>query len=102
MKSSELKSLIKEATREVFHEEIKELLFEALKSQKTVISESPKSTLPPESRRAIYENILQETHKSFTTQDVGKFDPTGVDSINGSLPMGEVGMDQILNFIKPK
>ena len=47
-------------------------------------------------------DILGETALSFTSQDVQRFNPTGVDPVNGSLPSGDVGMDQIMNLMNPK
>ena len=40
MKSSEFKQLIKESVREVFREEIKEILLEAVRTPKAVVQES--------------------------------------------------------------
>lgn len=107
MKSNELKSLIKEAVKEVFSEEIKDIILEVLKLDKISISvegsESHKPSLFPDDKIALYKQMLQKTHESFTTKDIQRFNPPlGVDSINGSLPEGEVGMDQIFNFIKHK
>jgi vacuolar-type H+-ATPase subunit E/Vma4 len=51
MKASELKTLIKEACKEAFREEMKEILLEAVKSPKTIVQEGKK-----ESRHVVNEN----------------------------------------------
>jgi hypothetical protein len=54
-------------------------------------------------KRQAYMDVLGETALSFNSTDVQRFSPTGnVDPINGSLPTGELGMDQIFNLINPK
>jgi hypothetical protein len=47
-------------------------------------------------------DVLGETALSFTSNDAQTFNPRGVDPINGSLPSGELGMDQIMNLMSPK
>ena len=54
-------------------------------------------------KREAYANILGETAAQFTTNNIpaGKFQPQpGFDNANGSLPAGEVGMDQIMGLMK--
>jgi hypothetical protein len=116
MKSTEFKKIIKEVVREVFQEELKDILLEALKSPKQqTIHESttfdptklttPSPSIPPITmdRRQAYMDVLGETALSFNSNDVPRFNPVGnVDPINGSLPSGELGMDQIFNLINQK
>lgn len=113
MKTTELKKLIKEAVKEVFQDELKDILLEALKSPKQVIKETQFSPLPPNpfpqpgtpapitmDRKQSYMDILGETALNFTSKDVAKFNPgTNVDVINGSLPEGDVGVDQIMSLM---
>lgn len=110
MKASELKKFIKEAVREVIQEELKDILLEAVRAPKTQIVQE--HSLPPVNIsstpvssgdvRQKYMDVLGETAMSFTSQDVPKFSPQGVDPINGSLPNGEVGMDQIMSLMSAK
>jgi len=111
MKSTELKKFIKEAVREAIQEELKDILLEAVRIPKTqivrehVIPQVDISSKPPEitmDKRKAYMDILGETALNLTSQDVPKFTPQGVDSINGALPNGEVGMDQIMNLMVGK
>jgi hypothetical protein len=108
MKTSELKKFIKEAVKEAIQEELKDILLEAVRSPKThivkehIIPQVDISSKPPEimmNKKQAYMDILGETALSFTSQDVPKFIPQGADPINGSLPAGEVGMDQIMSLI---
>jgi len=52
-------------------------------------------------RRNLYKQALGETQMSFTSNDVPRsFTPQpGYDAANGTLPGGELGLDQIANFI---
>jgi hypothetical protein len=111
MKNIAFKKIIKECVREVFREEIKDILLESLKSNnsKPSINESvsiPQPTLTSKpntdmilDKKKAYMDIIGETAMSFTSQDVPKFNPQGVDPVNGSIPEGEVSLDQITNLI---
>jgi len=112
MKSTDFKKIIKEAVREAIQEELKEILLEAVRSPKQVVRESyapttnpiqpsqPTFTPPTMDIKQKYMDVLGETALSFTTNDLNKFNPTGVtDLVNGNLPSGEVGMDQIMNLM---
>lgn len=121
MTPKELKQLIKESAREVFQEELKEILLEAIRSPKTIVTENQQwvgpgpqhnsaTYIPPkpvttsvtpefkQNLRESYMNILNETAASFGQK--GAFNPIGVDPINGDLPEGELGMDQIMTLMK--
>ena len=112
MKSTAFKKIIKECIREVFREELKDILLESLKSNnsKSNITESvtvPQPTLTskpdPKSlinKRQAYMDVIGETAMSFNSSDVPKFNPQGVDPLNGKMPEGEVSLDQITNLIK--
>jgi hypothetical protein len=114
MKSSELKKLIKESVREAIQEELKDILLEAVKTPKvTTITSAPSTTpvveqqvpqqpvMSSEQKREAYQNILGDMSGKFTSAQVQpKFQPQGGDSINGSLPPGEVDMSQIAGLMK--
>ena len=56
-----------------------------------------------EEKRAAYSNILGDMSGQFTTAQVQpKFNPQGGDSINGSLPPGEVDMSQISGLMSKR
>ena len=113
MKATELKKFIKDAVREAIQEELKEILLEAVKSPKQIVRESY-SPLPPNvtapsappnitmDARQAYRDVLGETALSFTSQDVAKFNPRGIDPMSGNLPGGELGMDQIMGLLNSK
>ena len=112
MKSTAFKKIIKECVREVFRDELKDILLESLKSNnsKPTITESvvvPQPTLTskpdPKSlvnKRQAYMDVIGETAMSFNSSDVGRFNPQGVDPVSGNMPEGEVSLDQITNLIK--
>ena len=108
MKSTELKKMIKEAVKEAIQEELKEVLLEAIKAPKqsmpSPVVESKQPVMQEKSlaeKRNLYKQALGETQMSFTSKDVpGRFTAqSGYDSANGTLPSGELGLDQIANFI---
>lgn len=118
MKSSELKNLIKSAVREAIQEELKDILLEAVKTPKVATITSTSAPMPSpvmehqsvqqpvmsaEEKRAAYSNILGDMGGQFTTAQVQpRFNPQGGDSINGSLPPGEVDMSQISGLLSKK
>ena len=116
MKAQELKQLFKEAVREVFQEELKEILLEAVKAPKATVGQGgygtvtesyvqPTNTKPldPASRKAVMSNILGDMAmgKTITSNSVvaNTFVPRGGDAINGTLPEGNVGLDQIMGLL---
>jgi len=115
MKSEEFKKIIKEAVREVFVEEMKEILLEAVKAPKTSVGQGGYGTvtesvkpinskpLDPSARKAVMANILGDmaSGKTMTTEALtaNTFIPKGGDAINGSLPEGNVGLDQIMGLL---
>ena len=117
MKLTELKKILKETVREVIQEELKDILLEAVKTPKVVtqtpVMESFNPTVPTPSpttpvmssqeKRDAYKNILGETAASFNTNNAQTFRPNpGMDVANGTLPEGNVGMDQIMNLMNSK
>ena len=113
MKLSELKNMIKEAVKEAIQEELKDILLEAVKTPRvsTIAETGPvletvnkqQPTMTAEQKRAAYQNILGEMGGTMTTNNVTqRFNPAGGDSINGSLPPGEVDMSQIAGLMGKK
>jgi hypothetical protein len=111
MKASDLKRFIKESVKEAIQEELKDILLEAVRTPKQVVRESyitpqPNITSPSTppnitmDKRQAYMDVLGETALSFTSQDVARFNPgVNADPINGQLPAGDVGMDQIMGLM---
>ena len=123
MKLSQLKTIVKEAVKEAIQKEMKDILIEAVRAPKSVVYENnttpPTSTNPTtqqpmstDSRIAMRENIqnvlggmmpgangtLSATSADIPLQ-VGSGDTT---SPNGSLPQGNVSMDQIMGLMSSK
>ena len=114
MKLSQLKTIVKEAVKEAIQEEMKDILLEAVRVPKTVVSEiqsTPVATtsLPENDRMKLRENMMgvldsmrpnAQGTLSATTADmplqVGSTDTT---SPNGTLPAGNVSMDQIMGLM---
>ena len=115
MKIEGLKKLIKVAVKEAIQEELKEILLEAVKSNKPTLHESmvpgsvnignkPNNNNPSDLAQKYKDSmmgILDETAISFTSKDATPFDPTGVDPLNGALPENGLSMDQITNLMNP-
>ena len=114
MKTSALKTIIKEAVREAIQEELKEILLEAVKTPKVItqptyatpVMESQAPVMPQtptmtaEAKRAAYENILGDTSATFNSSQAQSFQPqAGMDVANGTLPSGEVDMSQIMGLM---
>ena len=113
MKPSDFKKIIKEAVREAIQEELKDILLEAVRAPKTIVTESTRDTyaqphlskpkqLTPAERQAMFGGILEEMQNNnpATTAYAGNFNPTGpVDNVNGTLPAGEVGLDMIMGLM---
>tara|TARA_R110000737_G_scaffold50842_3_gene71872 strand:- start:153 stop:494 length:342 start_codon:yes stop_codon:yes gene_type:complete len=113
MKSSTLKTLIKEAVKEAMQEELKEILLEAIKSPKQTIVESiqPQQlqqtivgspSLSSTDKAEAYKNIMGDIQSQYTSQDVApKFNPAGAVP-GGDLPQGNVDMSQIMGLMSSK
>ena len=122
MKLSQLKTIVKEAVKEAIQEEMKDILMEAVRSPKQTVYENRMGTptmdvatptsMSTDSRMAMRENIqnvlggmmpgangtLSATSANVPLQ-VGSGDTT---SPNGSLPQGNVSMDQIMGLMSSK
>jgi hypothetical protein len=112
MKPSEFKKIIKEAVKEAIQEELKEILLEAVRAPKTVVNETIRDTyaqphlekpkqLTAAERQAMFGGILGEMQNggAATSQYANEFQPQSVDTINGALPAGEVGLDMIMGLM---
>jgi hypothetical protein len=117
MKSTELKSLIKAAVKEAIQEELKDILLEAVRSNKQPIQESYRpsdnrtlsfntNSIPhqpaksPGDTKKAYMDILGEMAQGPKSGFEGEFKVQGhVDPLNGSLPEGQLGLDQIMGLI---
>lgn len=111
MKTTELKKILKEAVKEAIQEELKDILLEAVRSPKTVVTESvantyaqpqvenPK-TLTAEERRNMFSGMLGEMQQGgiANTAYAGNFNPQGT-LPGGDLPSGNVGLDQIMGLM---
>ncbi len=88
MKPSDFKKIIKEAVKEAIQEELKDILLEAVRSPKTVVTESVRDTyaqphiekpkkLTPAERQAMFGGILEEMQHggAATSQYAGNFQP---------------------------
>mgnify|MGYP003624195616 CR=1 FL=1 len=131
MKLSQLKTIVKEAVKEAIQEEMKDILMEAVRSPKATVYENSmgvpntdvaapgpmnpvaQQPMPEDNRMAMRENIqnvlggmmpgvngtISANTNSMPLQVNSKVDTT---SPNGSLPEGNVSMDQIMNLMNSK
>lgn len=120
MKISQLKTIVKEAVKEAIQEEMKDILLEAVRSPKQVVSEykpinstvdspSPTNPVATKSRGEIRENYMKVlggmmpgsngTLSANTNSMPLQITNTDTTSPNGSLPQGEVSMDQIMGLM---
>ena len=121
MKLNELRKIIREEVKAAIQEELKDILLEAVKSPKSVIStpETPQihsgaPWVPPtgptsnlqeqkEARTAIMNKMMGGNgNMNLNSSDVNTFRPTGGDTVSegSSLPAGNVGLDQIMGLMK--
>ena len=115
MKPSDFKKMIKEAVKEAIQEELKEILLEAVRAPKTVVNESLRDTyaqphiekpktLTAQERRDMFSGMLGEMQMGnpATSAYAGTFQATNTDIVNGALPEGSVGLDQIMALMNGK
>ena len=110
MKSTELKQMIKEAVKEAIQEELKDILLEAVRAPKNVVSEAKDTYAQPninnpkqlsaQERRDMFSGMLGEMQQGTpaSTAYTGNFSPGGT-MPGGDLPGGQVGLDQIMNLM---
>ena len=117
MKTDFLKKLIKEAVREAIQEEIKDILLEAVRSPKTIVSEN---TDPLAFNiKTTTANVNHDLKRNLRAMVGGEFDtmitanslhaqpaytPPPVSTIGegSSLPGGEVSLNQIMGLMNTK
>ena len=120
MKLSQLKSIVKDAVKEAIQEEMKDILLEAVRSPKQVVSEykpttanvgnpsptNPVATKTREEIRESYMNVLggmmpgaDGTISANTNSIPLQVTSTDTASPNGKLPEGEVSMNQIMGLM---
>jgi len=120
MDTKQFKKIIKEAVKEVFQEEMREILLEAVKAPKaTIVTEStntsgnnsmfnntspskPTKTLTAAERKAMFGGMIEEMQSetlSATTNNIPFRPNLGGDTINGALPAGEVDLSQIMGLM---
>lgn len=116
MKATDFKKMIKEAVREVFQEEMREILIEAVKSPKVpigvgghgVVTETRTTTgTVADASKAAYRNMMSEMFNpngaaAFTTaQTTPAYTPPPISTTGegSALPAGEVNLDQIMGLM---
>jgi hypothetical protein len=116
MKTDILKRLIKEAVKEAIHEEMKDILLEAVRGNKQPITESNMKTLnfttknipTPQSNfnaKQAYMDVLNETAETPKSGFEGEFKINGgmnTISEGSALPGGQLGLDQIMSLMNGK
>ena len=129
MKLSQLKTIVKEAVKEAIQEEMKDILMEAVRSPKQTVYETlgtsqttvdtpgpmnpvAQQPMPDDKRMEMKENIQSvlggmmpgaNGTLSATTANVPLQMGSGnTTSPNGSLPQGNVSMDQIMGLMQGK
>ena len=132
MKLSQLKTIVKEAVKEAIQEEMKDILMEAVRSPKQTVYENRMGTpttdvaapspmnptmqtpLPENDRVKLKENMMNvlngmlpgndgtiNANSSMVSQPL-QVTSTDTMSSNGSLPAGEVNMDQIMGLMNKR
>lgn len=103
MTTKELQSLLKNAVREVFREEFKEILLEAIKNNNNLVNENKTtSKVPTHIQEELRQKYSSQMGINFNTNDItplrvnGNYNTTGEGS---SLPEGEVSLTQIMNLM---
>jgi hypothetical protein len=118
MKTDILKKLIKDAVREAIQDELKDILLEAVRSNKQPIRESyqvsddrtlnftsnqvPKN---PINTKQAYMDILGDMAQGPKSEFAGDFKlsgPMNTMAEGSSLPSGQLGLDQIMGLIGGK
>lgn len=117
MKAGDFKKMIKEAVREVFQEEMREILIEAVKSPKMPVAAGYNTVTETrttagtgtlsESSKQVYRDMMKgmfnaDSPTPFTTAQAGPgYNPPPISTVGEgtSLPMGEVNLDQIMGLM---
>ena len=122
MKLTELRKIIREEVREAIQDELKDILLEAVRSPKTVVTEM---AIPETSKKETPAKSLQEQRAAYASilggmrpgQDTLSFNSTDARNMGGNLqiqpgmntsgegsklPEGNVGLDQIMGLMNKK
>jgi len=128
MKLSQLKSIVKDAVKEAIQEEMKDILMEAVRSPKQTVYENRMGTpttnvAAPNPMNPVMQSSLPETDKATLRENMMNvldgmrpgangtlsantsnvpLQVTSTDTMNGSLPQGEVNMDQIMGLMNKR
>jgi len=129
MKLSQLKTIVKDAVKEAIQEEMKDILMEAVRSPKQTVYENRMGTpttnvAAPTPMNPVMQSSLPETDKATLRENMMNvldgmrpgangtlnantsnvpLQVTGnADTMNGSLPQGEVNMDQIMGLMNKR
>ena len=100
MDKATFKSLIKEAVRDAFKEELKDIILEAMKHnpQVSTISQQRPADFDVNSQKKKFAQIMEGIGNN--TENKQEFRPTSSDTVSGPLPPGEVSINQIANLLK--
>lgn len=122
MKLNELRKVIKEEVKAAIQEELKDILLEAVRSPKTVVTgttpqQNTTQALPEADKAKLRENMMGVLDGMKPGQDTLSFNSTDARNIGGNLqvapgmntsgegsqlPAGNVGLDQIMGLMKGK
>ena len=118
MKALDFKKMIKEAVREVFQEEMREILLEAVRSPKIPVGAGGYGTVTE--TKTTPGTVSEASRKAFRDMMGGNFSATGEDTFSfntsnmqpaytpppisttgegSALPAGEVNLDQIMGLM---
>ncbi len=122
MKLNELRKVIREEVKAAIQEELKDILLEAVRSPKTVVTgntpqQNTTQALPEADKAKLRENMMGVLDGMKPGQDTLSFNSTDARNIGGNLqvapgmntsgegsqlPAGNVGLDQIMGLMKGK
>ena len=122
MKLTELRKVIREEVKAAIQEELKDILLEAVRSPKTVVTEnnpvqSQPQSLPEPDKAKLRENMMGVLDGMKPGQDTLSFNSTQAQGFGGNLqvqpgmntsgegaklPEGNVGLDQIMGLMNKK
>ena len=122
MKLNELRKVIREEVKAAIQEELKDILLEAVRSPKTVVTgttpqQNTTQALPEADKAKLRENMMGVLDSMKPGQDTLSFNSTDARNMGGNLqvapgmntsgegsqlPAGNVGLDQIMGLMKGK
>ena len=107
MKLDALRKVIREEVKAAIQEELKDILLEAVRAPKTVVSEVKHQPVVPQQsadqkaqlREALKNTMPDMNFNSTHVQQPLRVTSTDTTSPNGALPTGDVSMDQIMGLM---